>query len=417
MMRQYEEAKAASGDAILLFRMGDFYEMFHEDAKTAARVLNLALTSREKGENAVPMAGFPHHQLESYLGKLIAAGFRAAVCEQVEDPKLAKGLVRREVTRIVTPGTVTDDGLLDPRESNFLAAVVSGTGPASGEPAGLAWVELSTGQFVAAGLPTRQLPDQLARLAPAECLVSETDATPPPGGTGLAGSAPMMITRRPAWAFSAQNARQTLAKHFGTAGLEGFGFGDGAADAQAIRAAGAVLDYLAETQKSSLAHIDRLVPYRAAGTLEIDQSSRRSLEINRTIRDGRREGSLLWVLDGTKTVIGSRLLAQWVANPLTDAAAIRGRLDAVEEFSGNPSLVAELQELLRRVYDLERLLGRATTGRASPRDLAFLGRTLQSLPAIKAKLTARQSGRLAELEAAIDLCPELRAVLEVGAPG
>ena len=162
MMKQYEEAKRACPEALLLFRMGDFYEMFHDDAKTAARVLNLALTSREKGENAVPMAGFPHHQLESYLAKLIAAGMRAAVCEQVEDPKLAKGLVRREVTRIVTPGTVTDDALLDPRESNFLAAV------APGDPAGMAWVELSTGRFVAAAVPQQHVADQLARIAPAE---------------------------------------------------------------------------------------------------------------------------------------------------------------------------------------------------------------------------------------------------------
>ncbi len=441
MMKQYEEARRACPGALLLFRMGDFYEMFFDDAKTAARVLNLALTSREKGENATPMAGFPHHQLESYLGKLIAAGFRAAVCEQVEDPKLAKGLVRREVTRIVTPGTVTDDALLDPRESNFLAAV------APGEPAGLAWVELSTGRFVAAGFPAGELPDQLARLGPAECLLSE-DGPPLAGKGGQApfvrstlravpakGACPpfpeMMTTRRPAWAFSAQTARQTLEKHFGTAGLEGFGFTDGPADAQAIRAAGAILDYLAETQKSSLGHIDRLVPYRAAGTLEIDESSRRSLEITRTIRDGRREGSLLWVLDRTQTAMGSRLLAEWVANPLTDVAAIGARLDAVAELVGQPALCADLHELLRRVYDVERLLARATTGRCSPRDLSFLGRTLKSLPAIKAKLAGRCSPHtacaddgtrrvppttdlLAELEGSIDLCGELRATLERG---
>lgn len=401
MMKQYEEAKRACPDALLLFRMGDFYEMFHDDARTAARVLNLALTSREKGENATAMAGFPHHQLESYLGKLIAAGMRAAVCDQVEDPKQAKGLVRREVTRIVTPGTVTDDALLDPRENNYLAAV------ASGDPAGLAWVELSTGRFMAAGFPTRQLPDQLARLAPAECLLGE-DASPPTPELDER----MMVTRRPDWAFSNQTAEQTLAKHFGTVGLEGFGFSDDEADRQAIRAAGAVLDYLAETQKSSLDHIDRLTPYRASSTLEIDQSSRRSLEIGRTIRDGRREGSLLWVLDRTRTPMGARLLAEWVANPLVDVAAIRARLDAVEELLGNPSLCAELGESLRRMYDVERLLTRATTGRASPRDLSFLGRTLKSLPAVKAKLAARKSELLATLEAAIDLCPELRSTLE-----
>ncbi len=401
MMRQYEEAKRACPDALLLFRMGDFYEMFQEDAKTAARVLNLALTSRDKGENGVPMAGFPHHQLESYLGKLIAAGFRAAVCEQVEDPKTAKGLVRREVTRIVTPGTVTDDALLDPRESNFLAAL------APGDLVGLAWVELSTGRFVAAAFSPRQLPDQLARIAPAECLLSE-DHPPLPAHL----SERMMVTRRPNWAFAQSTARQALAKHFGTATLEGFGFGENPADDQAIRAAGAILDYLSETQKSSLDHVDRLTPYHATGTLEIDESSRRSLEITRTIRDARREGSLLSVLDHTVTAMGSRLLADWVGNPLTDLARIDARLDAVAELLRDQSLCDELHESLRRVYDVERLLARVVTGRASPRDLNFLGRTLRGLPAIKAKLTARQSNLLGELEGCIDLCPELRATLE-----
>jgi DNA mismatch repair protein MutS len=403
MMKQYLEAKRACPDALLLFRMGDFYEMFYEDAKTAARVLNLALTSREKGENAIPMAGFPHHQLESYLGKLIGAGMRAAVCEQVEDPKKAKGLVKRELIRIVTPGTVTDDALLDPRESNFLAAV------ALGDPAGLAWVELSTGQFTAAAFPGGQLNDQIARIAPVECLLAE-DAPPMPAHLNER----MMISRRPAWAFSHQTALKTLTNHFGTATLEGFGFTGDAADVQAIRAAGAIMDYLIETQKTSLEHIDRLTPYRASGTLEIDEASRRSLEISRTLRDGRREGSLLGILDRTVTAMGSRLLAQWLANPLTDVARIRARHEAVGELLADAALCADLKEALRRTYDVERLLARATTGRASPRDLGFLGRTLRLLPGIKAKLTARKSPLLNELEAAIDLCVELRGKLEAG---
>jgi DNA mismatch repair protein MutS len=405
MMKQYQEAKRACPDAMLLFRMGDFYELFFDDAKVAARTLNLALTSREKGAGAIPMAGFPHHQLESYLGKLIAAGMRVAVCDQVEDPREAKGLVRREVTRIVTPGTVTDEALLDPRQSNYLAAV------APGDPAGVAWVELSTGRFVAAGFPVARLADQLARIAPAECLTSE-DAQQSP----MLPDEQMMITRRPTWAFSYQTARQTLAKHFGTAGLEGFGWApepaDGQADAQAIRAAGAVLDYLTETQKTSLDHIEALIPYRTTGTLEIDQSSRRSLEISRTIRDGRREGSLLAVLDRCVTAMGSRLLADWVANPLCDAAAIRARHDAVEELVGQPALAADLHDALRHVYDVQRLLTRVTTGRASPRDLSFLGRTLRCLPGLKAKLTARNSRLLGQLEAEIDLCADLRGRLD-----
>ncbi len=401
MMKQYEDAKQACPDALLLFRMGDFYEMFHDDAKTAAQVLGLALTSRDKGPDATPMAGFPHHQLESYVGKLITAGYRAAVCEQVEDPRKAKGLVKREVTRVVSPGTVTDDALLDPHESNYLAAV------APGEPVGLAWVDLSTGRFVAAGVPGAHLADQLARIAPAECLVAD-DAPPlPQRGTGG-----MMVTKRPAWSFGLTEARQALAKHFGTATLEGFGFNDGRVDEQSIRAAGGVLNYLAETQRTGLDHVDRLTPYRAAGTLEIDESSRRSLEITRTNRDGRREGSLLWVLDRTVTAMGSRLMAEWVANPLVELEPIRRRQDAVAELLSEPQLCADVREMLRKVYDLERLLARVATGRASPRDLSFIGRTLRSLPALKAKLTARRSSLLGELEGAIDLCHELRARLE-----
>jgi DNA mismatch repair protein MutS len=401
MMKQYQEAKGACPDALLLFRMGDFYEMFFDDAKTAARTLNLALTSRDKGEDATPMAGFPYHQLESYLGKLISAGFRVAVCEQVEDPKLAKGLVRREVTRVVTPGTVVDDALLDPRQSNYLAAV------SPGDPIGIAWVEISTGRFQAAGFPPSQLADQLARLSPAECLLAES-ADPLPARL----DEQMMVTRRPDWVFGLAAARQTLTKHFGTAGLEGFGFTSGKEDTQAVQAAGAILDYLKETQRSSLDHVDRLVPYRAHSTLEIDEASRRSLEIVRTIREGRREGSLLAVLERTITAMGARLLADWVANPLIDAEAINHRLDGVEELLGDPALTADLRETLRRVYDVQRLLARVTTGRASPRDLGFLARTLRGLPAVKAKLTARKSRCLNQLEAEIDLCPELRAKLD-----
>jgi DNA mismatch repair protein MutS len=398
MMKQYQDAKAACPDALLLFRMGDFYEMFHDDAKTAARVLNLALTSREKGENAVPMAGFPYHQLESYLGKLIAAGFRVAICDQVEDAKSAKGLVRREVTRVVTAGTVTDDALLDPRTSNYLAALAPGE-----KLAGLAWVELSTGRFHAACFPPARVDDELARIAPAECLVAED--------VEISVYGPL-LTRRPAWAFALDAARDTLLSHFGAASLEGFGFDDG--DTPAVRAAGAVLAYLVETQKASLAHIDRLVRYAPGDALEIDADTRRSLEITATLREGRREGSLLGVMDRTATSMGARLLADWLANPLTDVARIDARLDAVAELVADPSLTAALVDELRGIYDLERLLARVTTGRASPRDLAFIARTLAHLPHIKAKITARTSALLARLEADLDLCVEVRSRLEKG---
>lgn len=404
MMQQYQDAKAACPDAILLFRMGDFYELFHDDAKTAARVLNLALTSRDKGDNPVPMAGFPHHQLESYLGKLIAAGLRAAICDQVEDPRFAKGIVKREVTRIVTPGTVTDDALLDPRESNYLAALVLPDKSAEGL-VGLSWVEISTGRYLAAVVPAERLADELARIAPAECLLADDAAE-----KVLPFDEHVVLTRRPAWAFSHRSATEALSKHFGTNTLEGFGFTT--EDAPAIRAAGAILEYLIETQKSSLEHLDRLVPYRAGQSLEIDESTRRSLEISRTLREGRREGSLLAVLDRTRTAMGSRRLGDWVSNPLTSVPEIEARLDAVAEFVTNGTLVQDVREQLQKVYDVERLLSRVTTGRATPRDLSHVAATLRLLPALKAKLTARSSSLLNRLESELDLCPDLRAKLD-----
>ena len=403
-MQQYHDAKEVAGDAMLLFRMGDFYELFHDDAKTAARILGLTLTSRDKGENPIPMAGFPYHQLDGYLAKIIAAGHRAAVCEQVEDPKLAKGLVKREITRVVTPGTLTDDALLDPRESNYLAAVVPG-GKKHEDELGIAWAELSTGRFHAATFRVEHLADQLARIGPSECLVSEDDNPLP---DYLSDS--MLVTKRPPWAFSFEAANDTLSKHFGSRGLEGFGFGE--ADNTAIRAAGAVLGYLCETQKTSLDHIDRLIPYRIGRSLEIDEATRRSLEITRTMREGRRDGSLLAVLDRTVTAMGSRMLAEWVASPLTGCEAINERLDSVEELIADSALRRDLREQLREVYDIERLLARVTTGRCSPRDLRFIGRTLASLPKIKAKLTARKSKLLQTLEVELDLCPDVRSKVE-----
>jgi DNA mismatch repair protein MutS len=408
MMQQYHDAKQACGDALLLFRMGDFYELFFDDAKTAARVLGLTLTSRDKGENPVPMAGFPFHQLDGYLAKLIRAGYRAAVCEQVEDPKKATGLVRREVTRVVTAGTLTDDALLDPRESNYLAAVCGGSGKdgSSTDRIGIAWAELSTGRFYAAEFPRWQLADQLARIRPAECLVAESAAN------AISRSRDLMVTARPDWAFGHENALAALTRHFRTRTLEGFGFGD--ADSLAVRAAGATLEYLKETQRVSLDHLDRLIPYRPGQTLEIDEASRRSLEISRTMREGKRDGSLLAVIDRATTPMGSRMLADWLAAPLTDRGRLEARLDAVADLRDSATLRDTLREHLRGVYDLERLLARVVTGRASPRDLSFVGRTLASLPRLKDPLTGRAAALLEELRTRLDECPELRDELARG---
>ena len=382
MMQQYAEAKAAAGDALLLFRMGDFYELFHEDARIAARVLGLSLTSRDKGDNPIPMAGFPHHQLDGYLAKIIAAGLRAAVCEQMEDPRHAKGIVKREVTRIVSRGTVTDDALLDPCAANYLLAIAGAGGAkphASGDaanlaracglasdPVGLAWIDVSTGRFEAAVVPGDKLGDELARIATVELVVRDDAAELP-----LAWTEGRLLTKRPAWAFGRQTAAAALAKHFGTHSLDGFGFGAG--DEPALAAAGAVLEYLVETQKSSLAHVDRLRPP----------------PLTATIRDGRREGSLWGEMDRTATSMGARMLGDWLASPLTDPAAIDARLDAVGEFVADAPLTDDLRESLRSIYDMQRLLARVTTGRATPRDLAFVARTLRALPKLKAKLTGR----------------------------
>jgi DNA mismatch repair protein MutS len=433
MMQQYREARQAAGDALLLFRMGDFYELFYDDAKTAARTLGLALTSRDKGDDPVPMAGFPHHQLDSYLAKIIAAGHRAAICEQVEDANQAKGLVKREVTRIVTPGTLTDDALLDPQRSNFLAAIVlPAAGARSGTRAmataqsghdsmptqssghvtqniGLAWVDVSTGRFSAATFLWQQVADQLARIHPAELLIA--DESPPLPADWTSGTS---LTRRPAWAFGRIAAVESLTKHFGTQSLEGFGFNcdSDPADSLALSAAGAVLNYLVETQKASLAHINQLVPYSECDRLAIDPATRRSLELVATLRDGKREGSLLGVLDRTLTCLGARLMADWLAAPLTDVVAINARIEAVDELFASASLSNQLRDSLRQIYDIQRLLSRVITGRASPRDLVCIGRTLACLPAIKAKLTGRTSALLCQIEDRLDLCADIRGPLE-----
>jgi DNA mismatch repair protein MutS len=400
-MQRYLEVKAQTPGTILLFRIGDFYELFYEDAQTVARVLGLTLTSRDKGSsNPVPMAGFPYHQLDNYLRRLIQAGYRAAVCEQVEDAALAKGLVKREVTRVVTPGTLTDDALLDPRESNFLAAVY-----ADRDRRGLAWLELSTGRFVAMEIESQYLADELARLLPAECLIPEGSPA-----LGAAASPHTLLTPRPPWCFSPAHCRRVLLEHFGTQTLEGFGWTD--ENSPAITAAGALLEYVQETQKSALHHLARLEPFVRGENLLIDEATRRSLELTRTLRDDKREGSLLAVIDETVTPMGARLLADWLSNPLTNGPEINRRLDAVQELTENNVLCQELRESLKAAYDVQRLTARVATGRASPRDLRFLANTLELLPRIKAKLCGRRAALLCELEAQLDLCADVRSAIE-----
>lgn len=406
MMQQYDDAKAACGDALLLFRMGDFYELFFEDAKVVARVLGLTLTSRDKGENPIPMAGFPHHQLDGYMARLIQAGFRCAVCEQVEDPKLAKGLVKREVTRVVSPGTVTDDSLLDPKEANYLLAICEESSRGDSEPrVGIAWTDLSTGRFIAATVDARHLADHLARLRPSEVLAVESSSHVP-----LLRQRRVMVTTRPAWTFGNDEAHRCLRSHFAIKSLEGLGFE--AEDSLAVRACGGLLGYLLETQKQTLTHLDPPIPYRHRTSLEIDEATRRSLELTRTIREGKREGSLLSVLDRCVTPMGSRTLGEWLADPLTEVAEIEKRLDAVEFALQQSAWCTTLRQSLQGVYDLQRVVTRIVSGRATPRDLSYVSRTLASLPQVRSLAESASPLMLRELADEISVEAELRAKLD-----
>ncbi len=409
MMRQYHEAKEACGDALLLFRMGDFYELFYEDARTASKILGLALTSRDRSENGVPMAGFPHHQLESYLAKLIKQGLRVAVCEQVENPQTAKGLVKREVTQVVSPGTITDHELLDPTTNNYLVALFRGraTNPAKQSPplCGVAWADSSTGRFFTTEIDESNLLDLLARLNASEMIV-------PQGQEDALDSLPIrpaMTTVRPRWAFSDATATEAIKKQFNIASLDGFGLNEfGPA---AISAAGALVDYLKETQKSSLAHFDRIQPWRPTQFLDIDAASWRSLEITQTIRNAHRSGSLVGVIDRCATPMGSRLLTDWLSSPLTQANALEERLDAVQSLVENQKLRHGLRDGLKDVFDLQRLLARVSVGRSSPRDLQCVERTLNVVPIIHQLLQGNSSRLLTQLGLDLDACDDLRKEL------
>lgn len=411
MMQQYEQAKVACRDALLLFRMGDFYELFREDAKVAARALGLTLTSRDKNSSdPVPMAGFPHHQLDGYLAKLIKQGHRVAVCEQVEDPAKAKGLVRREVTRVVSPGTITDHELLDPRESNFLVSIVPKKATKS-EPnlMGVAWVDISTGEFVACQIEPHQLLDFLARLCPSEILLPESaELEIPPF---LSAREPV-ITRNADWVSAVKHSSDTLLRHFNVASLDGFGFSD--EDQVALQAAGAILYYVSENQPTAVDYIDQIAPWSPGTSMEIDQATWRSLEITRTIRSGQRDGSLFDRIDRTVTSMGSRQLGAWLLRPMVCKEAIMSRQNAIEELVLNETRRRGLRSQLKGIYDIQRLLSRLTSGRATPRDLGSIRKTLANFPELKTRLANSQSRLLQKVEVDLDTCPKLFQQLEAG---
>ncbi|NBW95523.1 MAG: DNA mismatch repair protein MutS [Planctomycetia bacterium] len=416
MMQQFEAAKARCPGALVLFRMGDFYELFGGDAREAATLLDLTLTSRDKGPDALPMAGFPHHQLDNQLVKLVAAGRRVAICEQIDDPKTTKGLLRREVTRIVTPGIAADETLLDPDRVNYLVALLP-RATAQNVVVGMAWIDVAAGRFECAVLPRDEIADHLLRLDPAEVLAAEKDRDVVAEIIASTGTV-RAVTVRPDWWFDDATATAAASKAVAGRRLEGLGF-DLPADAPGIAAAGAIVAYLEENEPSAIARIETLAAWRPGHRMEIDEVSRRSLEIVRGTATGRREGSLAGVLDRTKTPMGGRLLATWLAEPLVGKGPIDERLDAVATLVADPSRAARLTAALTGVGDLERLTARVISGRAGPRDLERIGTAVAILPDLVAAL-AGATGLLGTLRDRLDPCPDISrriaATLREGCP-
>ena len=382
LMQQYREIKARHTNAILFFRMGDFYEMFYDDAELASRVLGLTLTARNNGGAAeVPLAGIPVKAAADYLRRLVGQGYRVAVCEQVEDPKLAKGLVKREVIETITPGAVFADDLLEGSRANYVCALCTGREASrEGDAAqiGIAAADLSTGELRLALASLADAPALLARLAPRELLVVRgADAAM---ATLRQHAERALVTEREPWEFDAQMAADDLTRQFAVRGLDGFGLGDG--DAAAIGAAGALLRYLRELQPSGLPHLARPVVERAGGIMPLDEMTRRNLELVESLRGGEQAGTLLSVVDRTATPMGQRLLRQWLLAPLVTRGPIEHRLDAVSALARDAVGRATLRAALDGVRDIERLASKAAAGRATPREVRALGDSLSRLPQV-----------------------------------
>jgi DNA mismatch repair protein MutS len=377
-MQQYREIKARHQSAILFFRMGDFYEMFYEDAETAARVLGLTLTSRNNGGAAeVPLAGVPVKAGQEYLRRLVQHGYRVAICEQVEDPKLAKGIVRRAVVETVSPGVAFADDLLDGARNNFIVALALGAAKGAERPlAGVAAADVSTGELRLCTTPVAELDAVLMRYAPRELLLVRS--TPLPGSAALDG---VLVTERDAWEFDEAMARDDLTRHFDVRGLDGLGIE--AEDGAAVGAAGALLRYLKEMQPAGVPHLARPTIERSGHTMPLDEMTRRNLELVESLRGGDLGGTLLAVLDRTTTPMGARLLRQWLLAPLVERRVIDERLDAVDAFVRDAAARDALRSALGGVRDLERLGGKTSAGRATPRELASLGASLARLPAVE----------------------------------
>ena len=416
LMRQYREVKQSHRDAILFFRVGDFYEMFFEDAEIASRALSIALTARDKHRpEPVPLCGVPYHAALTYIAKLLKAGHTVALCDQVEDPKIAKGLVRREVVRLYTPGTLTDTELLPETESNFLAAVAVLSVPSRRLPApwiALAALDPSTGEFwimeFAGESAVKQLQDELFRLEPREVLYPATASVVL--APILAAAKGLRLCEQEEAGFDALRSRQILLEHFRTATLDGFGCRDGS---PGIQAAGAILRYLRDTRPTAnLSHISTLHVRQTQDAMHLDASTIRNLELVRPLMDDWKDATLLSVLDRTVSAMGSRLMREWLLRPLVTPSAINDRLDAVAELLDQPEIRAQLRAALRGVQDLARLAGRVSLHAATPRELLALEQSVSALPTIGDLLARLTAPLLKDLAASWDNLTEVQRVIQ-----
>jgi DNA mismatch repair protein MutS len=406
LMQQYREIKSRHQDAILFFRMGEFYEMFYEDAEIASRLLGITLTSRNNGGAAeVPLAGFPVKAASEYVRRLVSQGLRVAICEQIEDPRLAKGIVKRAVIETITPGAVLADDLLDGARNNYICAIYAADGPSG--TIGAAAADVSTGELRLATLQYAELEPLFARLAPREVVVAA--GMPRLRPSSPIGSEGPLVTEREVWEFDPGLATDELVRHFGVTSLDGFGIE--ASDAMAIGAAGALFRYLRELQPAGLPQVGRPIIERPGGAMPLDEMTRRNLELTESLRGGN-EGTLLSVLDRTSTPMGARTMRQWLLSPLIARKDIDARLDAVGAFLERPVAREALREALGRVRDVERLAAKAASGRSTPRELRALGDSLKRLPAAhQAVEQTSGAGRLGAIARDWDACADIAALI------
>ncbi len=406
MMQKYLETKKEYPDCILFYRLGDFYEMFYEDAITASKELELTLTGKSCGlEERAPMCGVPYHAVEGYLNRLVSKGYKVAICEQVEDPKLAKGLVKREVVRIVTPGTNLNTQSMDETRNNYLMSIAYFQGKI-----GISVADVTTGDYYLTEVEdNKKLLDEIMKYHPSEIICNDAFTVSGMDLADLKDRLNIAIYSMESFYYDEDRCRKSLLKHFHVTSLQGMGIED---FPSGLIAAGALMQYLTNTQKIPLSHFTHLYPYLTSRYMLLDSSTRRNLELTETLREKQKRGSLLGVLDKTKTAMGARMLRQYIEQPLIDKSEIEKRLDGISELSGNAMLRDEIREYLNPIYDLERLLGKVSYKTANPRDLLAFAGSLKMLPSIKVLLNDFSSDVLKEIQEETDALTDVCTLIE-----